>query len=236
MTRTAVVLIGLGAALAVPSPVSAQYRWGHGATPRDGACFYKDADYRGEYFCIPAGEEVTSLPGEMNDKISSVRLYGHADVSVYRDPHFSGHSTMFRGNVQNLNGVGWNDTISSIRVGLGRMSEAEADRIIHRAYQDLLGRAPDPDGLRAFRHHILQDGWTDAQVRGAIQNSPEYREHITMTPDKAREVVRRAYLSVLKREPDPASSTYVEKVYRQHWTQSDVERELRKSPEYRNKR
>jgi len=34
---------------------------------------------------------------------------------------------------------------------------------------------------------------------------------------------------------DPASRGYVDKVMRDHWTQQDVERELRKSAEYRNK-
>ena len=51
----------------------------------------------------------------------------------------------------------------------------------------------------------------------------------------ARETVRRAYQNVLKREPDAASSGYVDKVLRQHWTQADVEKELRKSPEFRNR-
>ena len=53
-----------------------------------------------------------------------------------------------------------------------------------------------------------------------------------MTYPKAQEVVRRAYLAVLKREPDPASRGYVDRVLRDKWTQADVERELRQSPEY----
>jgi len=40
---------------------------------------------------------------------------------------------------------------------------------------------------------------------------------------------------VLRREPDSGASGYVNKVYREHWTQQDVERELRKSPEYRKR-
>ena len=56
-----------------------------------------------------------------------------------------------------------------------------------------------------------------------------------MTPAKAQEIVRRAYLNILKREPDPASAGFVEKVLREGWMQPHVERELRKSDEYRNK-
>jgi len=55
-----------------------------------------------------------------------------------------------------------------------------------------------------------------------------------MTYPRAQEVVRLAYLAVLGREPDAGSRGYVENVMRQHWTQQDVERELRRSAEYRN--
>jgi hypothetical protein len=41
---------------------------------------------------------------------------------------------------------------------------------------------------------------------------------------------------VLNRDPDPASRTYVDKVLRDRWTEQDVANELRKSPEFRNKR
>jgi len=56
-----------------------------------------------------------------------------------------------------------------------------------------------------------------------------------MTYSKAQETVRRAYQAVLGRQPDAGSRGYVDKVLREHWTQGDVERELRGSAEYRNK-
>jgi hypothetical protein len=48
--------------------------------------------------------------------------------------------------------------------------------------------------------------------------------------------VERAYRAVFGREPDPAADSWVEEVMRNRWTQRDLERELRKSPEYRNRR
>src|SRR5262249_41377985 len=146
-------------------------------------------------------------------------------------------------DVVNLKDVGWDDMISSIRVrfrsggfgaGTGHPT-ADPERIVRRAYQDILEREPDPTGMRIYRSHIIDDGWTETQVREALRNSPEYREKNAMTPAKAQDIVRRAYLAVLRREPDPASRPYVDKVLRDHWTQQDVERELRKSPEYRQK-
>ena len=72
-------------------------------------------------------------------------------------------------------------------------------------------------------------------MRNSLRSSPEYRELTTMTPAKAQDIVRRAYRSVLKRDPDSASQGYVDRVMRDRWSQEDVERELRKSPEYREK-
>lgn len=113
--------------------------------------------------------------------------------------------------------------------------DAAADRIIRRAYQDVLGRAPDVSGLQSYRNQVVYHGWDEHEVRDALMNSPEYRQKSAMSPDRAREIVRRAYLSVLGREPDPASEAYVQKVLREHWTEREVARELRNSDEYRNR-
>jgi hypothetical protein len=56
-----------------------------------------------------------------------------------------------------------------------------------------------------------------------------------MTRAKAQEIVRQAYLTVLKREPDPASQGWVEAVFRKKMTREELERELRNSPEYRDR-
>jgi hypothetical protein len=47
--------------------------------------------------------------------------------------------------------------------------------------------------------------------------------------------VRRAYLSVLDRNPDAGRQSWVDRVIREHWTEEDLAGELRKSDEYRNK-
>jgi hypothetical protein len=244
-----ILLMACTAALVASSPASAQ-RWGRERTPRDGACFYKDADYRGDYFCVRAGDDLSSLPPGMNDKISSIRIFGRAEVTVFKDHHFEGRSARVDGDVRNLRRSDWNDRISSIEVrgpsrgdhgrsGDRRSSgryQQDADRIVQRAYKDVLDRQPDAAGLRLYRSRILDDGWTENQVRDALRSSPEYRTKNAMTRPKAQEIVRQAYLSVLKREPDAGSRGYVDRVLRDHWTQQDVERELRKSPEYRNRR
>ncbi|HET9317493.1 MAG TPA: peptidase inhibitor family I36 protein [Vicinamibacteria bacterium] len=253
MDRKAIVVLAVGV-LGASSMASAQ-RWGRESHPRDGVCFFENPDFRGDYFCVRTGDDLRSMPSEMNDRISSLRIYGRAEVEVYKDGNFKGKSARFDGDVRDLRLDIWNDRISSVRVrsgpgqggshygggsyGGGVIHERPAvdpDQIIRRAYRDLLDRDPDSAGLRLYRSRILDDDWSEAQVREAIRSSPEYRQKSTMTRPKAEEIVRSAYLSVLGREPDSGSRSYVDKVMRDNWTRQDVERELRKSPEYRNKR
>jgi hypothetical protein len=235
-----VVLACAGVALWA-APAWAQ-GWGRPATPREGACFYQDANYVGDYFCVRAGDEYGSVPSGLNDGISSIRLFGGAEVVVYKDSRFKGSSKRFGVNIRNLRDEGWNDRISSLRVdaryggGGGGGSypgrpPGDVDRIIRRAYRDVLDREPDQQGLRLYRSRMIDDEWSERQVRDALRNSPEYKQQHAMTWQKAEETVRRAYRNVLHREPDAGARGYVQRVYKDKWTQSDVERELRKSPE-----
>jgi hypothetical protein len=202
----------LGALIvSIPEVASAQLRWGRPAVPRDGACFYRDAGFRGDYFCVRAGEDLPWVPGGLNDEISSIRTFGRAEVTVYRDRRFSGRSERFRRDVFNLRNEGWNDRLSSLRVDRARGGYGRDD---DRGY----GRDNDRgDGRRDDRRD-------DRRV-------DDRREVV-----RAEEIVRRAYLSVLRREPDAASRGWVDRVLRENWTQADVERELRRSPEYRDRR
>lgn len=85
--------------------------------PRRGACFYVDADYRGEFFCLQAGEGRREMPPGFNDRISSVRIFGGASVAVFRDHNFRGAKMELRRDVRDLSRArGANDRISSIRV------------------------------------------------------------------------------------------------------------------------
>ena len=226
-------------------------RFGRGQPPAAGACFYENVDFQGDYFCVRAGDVVESLPRDMNDRISSIRTFGRVEVSVFQDSQFNGRAARFE-DVNDLRRQGWNDRISSIRVetlgGFGRRDDRggsggrgnQADRLVRRAYQDVLNREPDAEGMRVYRSRVIDEGWTEQQVREALRNSPEYRTNAGaargMTRERATEIVRRAYLSVLNREPDAGAQGYIDGVMRQGWTEEDVARELRRSPEYRQGR
>ena len=114
---------------------------------------------------------------------------------------------------------------------------ASADRIIRRAYQDILGREPDQAGLRNYRRMILQEGWDEQDVRQALIRSPERRQgQAGVSDSEAMEIVRRAYRSVLGREPDAnGMRDYTARVLFDHWSEDDVVQALRDSDEYREK-
>ena len=259
--RTLVAALGM-LSLLLAANATAQPRWGRPSTPRSGACFYQDTDFEGEYFCVPAGDEIAVLPRSMNDEISSIRMFGDVDVRIFQDIRFEGRSERFDRNIRNLGREGWNDRLSSLRIrdrrddysdrrnndrggndrgnndraNVGGGRREDPDVIVRRAYQDILNRDPDAAGLRIYRSHIIDDRWSEAQVRDALRSSPEFRELTTMTRPKAEAIVARAYRSVLGRDPDPASAAFVDKVLRDKWTEEDVAAELRKSAEYRNKK
>jgi hypothetical protein len=114
-------LVGLFIAqTASAQPASAQPRWGRAGQPQNGACFYKDADFRGQYFCVRPGEQLRSLPSGMGDKISSVRLLGASEVTVFRDKEMRGRSGRFITSVSDLKREGWGDQISSVDVERAR--------------------------------------------------------------------------------------------------------------------
>lgn len=108
--------------------IASAQRWGRERMPESGACFFKDIDFAGDYFCLRAGEVLRSMPRGMNDKISSIRVLGDADVTVYVDRDMNGRSSRFTSNARDLRREGWNDLISSIAVGRGRFGDRERDR------------------------------------------------------------------------------------------------------------
>jgi len=100
----------------VAQSVSAQPRWGRERVPNQGACFYEHAEFRGNYFCVRQGERLASLPNDLGDEVSSVRVLGNAEVTVFRDSNMRGRSARFISDVRDLKREGWGDQISSLDV------------------------------------------------------------------------------------------------------------------------
>ena len=96
--------------------------WNQRAYPRSGACFFKDSGFRGDRFCVRRGERLDRLPGNFGDNISSIQVFGDAEVVVFNDRDYRGGSAEFRRNVHDLrnrrfrDGHTWNNRISSLVV------------------------------------------------------------------------------------------------------------------------
>jgi hypothetical protein len=77
-------------------------------------CFYEDFDYGGRQFCGEPGDRTRSLANGWNDRISSIRVSGGAQVQVCEDFEFGGQCRTINNDVRQM--ANFNDRISSFRV------------------------------------------------------------------------------------------------------------------------
>jgi len=94
----------------------------------DRVCFYSDAHYRGDSFCAKPGESLPNVGGRFNDRISSIRIYGRLEVTIFENEGFEGGSRSFNRDAANLQDLGWNDKITSIQVSGGERGGSGNDR------------------------------------------------------------------------------------------------------------
>jgi hypothetical protein len=88
--------------------------WGNGNKPRNGACFYTDSNYGGERFCLSSNERVSSVGEHYNDRISSIRIFGRARVTVYKHTNYGGSHRTYTNDAPHLGDL--NDEITAIEV------------------------------------------------------------------------------------------------------------------------
>jgi hypothetical protein len=72
---------------------------------------------------------------------------------------------------------GW--TQGQIRDDLRRSNEgrdSHVRNVITRAYKDLLGREPDPQGYATYEKAMRERGYSEQQVRAAIMSGDEYKQ------------------------------------------------------------
>ncbi|HRI82631.1 MAG TPA: hypothetical protein PLF88_09365 [Opitutaceae bacterium] len=244
--KTIIVLcLGLFLAGAQAQPGRAPTREAPRAGPR--IILYEQANYRGDSLVLYPGEQLPNLAngrfdggGRINDRISSIRIEDGAELYVFEDANFGGHVMRVTESIRDLAHrptpnprVSWNDRISAVRVdyelrrGGGR--PPNPDQLVRRAYEDLFGRAPDPEGLRYHRSLIIDQGWTDRMLRDHLRRSEEFRG-----PGIDR-IIQRAYEDVLRRAPDPSGlRTYRRLLLEEEWTEQQLRDHLRRSDEYRN--
>jgi hypothetical protein len=188
----------VGAALLAHASTASAQRWGREATPRAGVCFYEDVNFDGRYFCSPVGAVTEGVPSGMNDRISSIRVFGNAVATLYRDPNLRGQAKVVEYDVPDMRRMGFNDRVSSYVVDGGfdrgrnrngngngngygyqgngsRWSYRDAEAMVRRSYQSVLGRNPDPAGLRDWTREVMSRNWSQRELEFALRQSDEYR-------------------------------------------------------------
>jgi hypothetical protein len=184
----------VGAALLAHASTASAQRWGREATPRSGVCFYEDINFNGRYFCSPVGAVTEGVPSGMNDRISSIRVFGSAVATLYRDPNLRGQAKVVEFDVPDMRRMGFNDRVSSYVVDGGfdrarnrngngygnqgnvsRWSYRDAEAMVRRSYQSVLGRNPDPAGLRDWTREVMSRNWSQRDLEAALRQSDEYR-------------------------------------------------------------
>jgi hypothetical protein len=108
--------LALAVALAISAfslDASAQWR-DRGYGGYDGITVFEDPNFRGDSRTFRS--EIADLRRQgLNDRISSLEIYGNQAWEVCRDIDFSGPCRVFTSSVNDLRAAGWNDRISSMR-------------------------------------------------------------------------------------------------------------------------
>ncbi len=95
---------------------------GQSNRPRSGACFFKNVNFAGDYFCRERGSNIPQVP--LDDEISSIQILGRASVTIYKDPNFTGPQATTDRSVPDLHNwrmpnnpnLNWDNRISSARI------------------------------------------------------------------------------------------------------------------------
>lgn len=96
--------------------------WNHRPDPNSGACFYTDASFSGDHFCVRAGDRLPSLPNHFEHHVGSVQVFGDAKVRLFNDSNYKNGSTVLDHSVNDLRDVAfrgghtWNDRIGSLMI------------------------------------------------------------------------------------------------------------------------
>lgn len=160
---------------------------------------YEHAGFRGQALRLTGSEsDLTTrlLPGGItaswNDRISSLRVERAAEPRRRESPR-PDPDAIIRRAYQDLlarepdpaglrsyrelvTDQGWTEQMVRDHIRRGDEFKREgADRIIRRAYLEVLGREPDASGLKQYRWALLEKDWTESDVREDLRRSEEYR-------------------------------------------------------------
>jgi len=240
-------LTGLSMLVLAPS---ASAQWGRGASPSAGACFYEDIDYGGRYFCTRVGDSNPRVPSNINDEISSIRLFGNAEVIAFRDDNLRGESRVFSSGVRDLRRAGFNDRLTSYTVqprgyASGNWGGYNGNNGYNNGGYNGNGAYNGNGGYNGTSGYNGSNGGAYDRGRGGYNDNygsngrgsgwGGRESNSRWTVPQAETMVRQGYRRIFGRDPDPGARGWVEQVMTNNWSQRQLEEALRNTPEGRRR-
>ncbi len=107
-------------------------------------------------------------------------------------------------------------------------SGADVERLISRAYRELLDREPTGAEIRRQREAVFSQGWGRDEIYDEIRASREFRAK------EADRIIDRVYREMLGREPDTVGRAgWIRRLVDKGWSERRFIEEIRNCEEYR---
>ena len=152
-------------------PMNGHYAWHNG--------YWTHPPYSGAYWVAPYYERGEYYPGYWEGRQGQVHHDHGWDQTRERDDRWGRQERGTNGSYDRRDDRSGRDergTNGSYERGRnGSMTRDQAQAIVRSAYQNVLGREPDP-GSAGFVDHALNDHWSQQQIENELRNSAEYRQ------------------------------------------------------------
>jgi hypothetical protein len=131
---------------------------------------YQDKNYSGKKYYIASGHSVNKSELQsagLHDRISSIKTFGGAKLTLYRNSNYSSDNMLITGNKSNLKTYDFNDKVSSIRWTYPSGKYA----ILYR-HKDYTGR---PFTVTGSRSNLSSYGFNDKTSSVRLYNGAKVR-------------------------------------------------------------
>lgn len=135
---------------------------------------YRDPNLRGQAKVVDYDVRDMRAMG-FNDRVSSYVVDNGRFAS---NGNVYGNNGNGNGNVYGNNGNNGNQRVDGnarARAQQSRYNYRDAETIVRRSYLGVLGRNPDPEGLRSWTNQVMANNWTERDLENALRQSDEYR-------------------------------------------------------------
>ena len=129
---------------------------------------FRDPNFRGDSRVITS--DIADLRGMgFNDRLSSYQVDagrafvrgGNGGNGIARGRAYPNGNVYPNGNGVYSNGSLW--------------TYGSAEAAVRQSYRAVLGRNPDPSGLRSWTQQVMNNNWTQRDLENALRQSDEYR-------------------------------------------------------------